>query len=134
VFYLGSVEVTRDGAGVWSTMRRSYAHGGATVASRTHTTAAAPAGAGDEVSVLLGNHQGSVTSTVTAGSVSMRYYTPYGERRGPDPADEPTTTGFIGQHEDTNGLTYLNNRHYDPTTGVFVSVDRLVTLTGEPHV
>jgi len=134
VFYLGSVEVTRDGAGVWSTMRRSYAHGGATVASRTHTTTAAPAGAGDEVSVLLGNHQGSVTSTITAGAVSTRYYTPYGERRGPDPADEPTTTGFIGQHEDTNGLTYLNNRHYDPTTGVFVSVDPLVTLTGEPYI
>ena len=29
---------------------------------------------------------------------------------------------------------FLNNRHYDPTTGVFVSVDPLVTLTGEPHV
>ena len=29
---------------------------------------------------------------------------------------------------------YLNNRHYDPTTGVFVSVDPLVTLTGQPYV
>jgi len=34
----------------------------------------------------------------------------------------------------SRGLGCLNNRHYDPTTGVFVSVDRLVTLTGEPHV
>jgi len=29
---------------------------------------------------------------------------------------------------------FLNNRHYDPTTGVFVSVDPLVTMTGEPYV
>jgi len=34
----------------------------------------------------------------------------------------------------TKGGLFLNNRHYDPTTGVFVSVDPLVTLTGEPHV
>ena len=31
-------------------------------------------------------------------------------------------------------LDYLNNRHYDPTTGVFVSVDPLVTMTGEPYI
>jgi len=31
-------------------------------------------------------------------------------------------------------LDFLNNRHYDPTTGVFVSVDPLVTMTGEPYV
>jgi len=29
---------------------------------------------------------------------------------------------------------FLNNRHYDPTTGVFVSVDPLVTKTMEPYI
>ena len=29
---------------------------------------------------------------------------------------------------------FLNNRHYDPTIGVFVSVDPLVTMTGEPYI
>ena len=32
------------------------------------------------------------------------------------------------------GVIYLNNRHHDPTTGIFVSVDPLVTITGEPYV
>lgn len=31
-------------------------------------------------------------------------------------------------------LIYLNNRHYDPTTGVFVSVDPLVTTTMQPYL
>ena len=31
-------------------------------------------------------------------------------------------------------FAFLNNRHYDPTTGVFVSVDPLVTMTGEPYI
>ena len=29
---------------------------------------------------------------------------------------------------------FLNNRHYDPTTGVFVSVDPLVTKTMQPYI
>ncbi len=32
------------------------------------------------------------------------------------------------------GSNYLNNRHYDPTTGVFISVDPLVTITGQPYI
>lgn len=31
-------------------------------------------------------------------------------------------------------LTFLNNRHYDPTTGIFVSVDPLVTETMQPYI
>ncbi len=32
------------------------------------------------------------------------------------------------------GLTSLNNRHYNPTLGVFVSVDPLVTTTMQPYI
>ena len=31
-------------------------------------------------------------------------------------------------------VVFLNNRHYDPTTGIFVSVDPLVTITGQPYI
>jgi len=31
-------------------------------------------------------------------------------------------------------LVYLNNRYHDPTLGVFISVDPLVIMTGEPYV
>ncbi len=30
-------------------------------------------------------------------------------------------------------ISYLNNHHYNPTTGVFVSVDPLVTATMQPY-
>jgi RHS repeat-associated protein len=45
----------------------------------------------------------------------------------------PTTTGFLGKHEDGSGLTHLEHRDYDPTTGVFITVDPLVASTGDPY-
>jgi RHS repeat-associated protein len=45
----------------------------------------------------------------------------------------PTTTGFLGKHEDGSGLTHLEHRDYDPTTGVFITVDALVAATGDPY-
>jgi RHS repeat-associated protein len=32
------------------------------------------------------------------------------------------------------GVDYLNNRYYDPTVGVFLSVDPLVSKTGDPYL
>jgi len=40
-----------------------------------------------------------------------------------------TTRGTCGK----SGL-FLNNRHYDPTTGTFVSVDPFVTKTMQPYI
>jgi RHS repeat-associated protein len=37
----------------------------------------------------------------------------------------------LGQVEDNTGLDYLNNRYHDPTLGRFISVDPLVSLTGD---
>ncbi len=31
-------------------------------------------------------------------------------------------------------LNYLNNRYYDPTLGVFLSLDPLVSATGDPYL
>jgi RHS repeat-associated protein len=81
----------------------------------------------------LGDRQGSITTTVTAGTPTTRWYLPYGGRRGPAPGTVPTTTGFLGKHEDGSGLTHLEHRDYDPTTGVFITVDPLVASTGDPY-
>jgi RHS repeat-associated protein len=127
-YSLGAMEATRTGGG-WVRVRRSYAHAGVPVASRELGVG------GDRLSWLLGNHQGSVTTTVTGGVVSTRAYAPYGGRRGPLPVERPTSTGFVGQREDvSSGLSYLNARYHDPVTGSFVSVDPLVAKTGEPYL
>jgi RHS repeat-associated protein len=39
----------------------------------------------------------------------------------------------LGKHEDGSGLTHLEHRDYDPTTGVFITVDPLVATTGDPY-
>jgi RHS repeat-associated protein len=127
VYYLGGIEATRTTGGVWSQVRRTYPYGGVTVASRTTTPTAT------QVSWLLGDRQGSITTTVTAGTATTRWYLPYGGRRGPSPGSVPTTTGFLGQHEDGSGLTHLEHRDYDPTTGVFITIDPLVASTGDPY-
>ncbi len=77
-YYLGSVQATHNPtSGEWVTARRAYTHGGATVASRQVTPAPVPGvGTVDEVSVLLGNHQGSITTTITNNQAATRYYTP----------------------------------------------------------
>jgi RHS repeat-associated protein len=46
-----------------------------------------------------------------------------------------TDRGFLGQETDTAvGLSYLNNRYYDPSIGMFLSVDPLVATTGEAYM
>lgn len=39
-----------------------------------------------------------------------------------------------GARSEQDALVYLNNRYLDPTLGSFVSVDPMVTQTGEPHI
>ena len=43
-----------------------------------------------------------------------------------------TSFGFENGYTDANGLIYLINRYYDPATQQFISVDPLVSLTGQP--
>ena len=126
VYYLGGIEATRT-SGVWSQVRRTYPYAGVTIASRTTTPG------GTAVSWLLGDRQGSVTTTITAGTATTRWYRPYGGARGPSPVSPVVTTGFLGKHEDPSGLTHLDHRDYDPTTGTFITIDPLVATTGEPY-
>ena len=83
------------------------------------------------------NHQGSVTATVdyATSAVKRTHYTPYGDTRNETNPAPTTDHRFLNQiRDETSGLSYLNNRHYDPTTGTFVSVDPLVASTGDPYL
>ncbi|MTB17862.1 MAG: hypothetical protein F2919_07745, partial [Actinobacteria bacterium] len=42
--------------------------------------------------------------------------------------------GRVRPRCDVRRLTYLNNRYYDPTLGVFTSVDPLVGKTSTPYL
>ncbi|MDO8361492.1 MAG: C2 family cysteine protease [Actinomycetota bacterium] len=64
---------------------------------------------------------------------ARKRYTPYGDDRNTVTFTN-TDHGYLGQPEDTTGLTYLNNRYYDPAVGVFVTVDPLVGRTGQPYL
>lgn len=78
-------------------------------------------------------HQGSVLASVnaTTGAIDQHRYLPYGNlRRGTGVDDH----GFLNQIHDHTNLIYLNNRYHDPNLGMFVSVDPLVSLTGEPYI
>lgn len=78
------------------------------------------------------NHQGSITATNgNLGAARIRYQ-PYG---GPRTGLTGSTTdlddrNFLGQTDDPASQTvYLNNRHYLPGTGTFISVDPLARPT-----
>ncbi len=79
------------------------------------------------------NHQNTIDTTVdtTTGTINHNHFAPYGTTRTGTLNDDK---GFLNQTHDPNTLIYLNNRHYDPSAGVFISVDPLVTITGEPYI
>lgn len=79
------------------------------------------------------NQQGSIVGSInTSGTLVRTRYVPYGmTRSGAAVADK----AFLGRTNDpAQALTYLTHRSYDPATGIFTSVDPLVTETREPYV
>lgn len=85
---------------------------------------------------FLPDHQGSVHTTMdyATGNLMAAVYTPYGKRRGETVPGPSTERRFLGEITDPTGLSYLNNRYHDPLTGQFISVDPMVTSTGEPYI
>ncbi|MFN3257125.1 MAG: RHS repeat-associated core domain-containing protein [Ilumatobacter sp.] len=80
------------------------------------------------------NHQGTIAAHLDTsnGTYNRVRYEPYGDIREGSTVNDH---GFLDQRHDPNQhLVYLNNRHYDPTTGVFVSVDPLVSKTMQPYI
>ena len=120
--YLPGTEVYLDTSTGVVTGKRYYSHGGTTVAVRTSTGG---------LTFLTADHQGTTTTTVRASDlrVSRRYFDPFGNSRGPEPASWPDDKGFVGGTKDVTGLTHLGAREYDPATGRFISVDPIMDLT-----
>ncbi|MCB0922910.1 MAG: RHS repeat-associated core domain-containing protein, partial [Actinobacteria bacterium] len=79
------------------------------------------------------NHQGSIVATLdNNGDTTQLEYTPYGALRTGQPTND---RAFLGKHTDTTtGLNYLNNRYQQPELGVFLSVDPMAVVTGEPYI
>lgn len=88
--------------------------------------------AADEIVFFHVDALGSATAAFNeAGALCWKqHYTPYGEQTGNDDASPLTgcgllgkDRGFTGHTQDESGLTYMQQRYYDPTIGRFLSVD-----------
>jgi len=70
----------------------------------------------------------------TGSHVTEMAYSTYGIATDTTSSGGPTTPfGFEGGYTDPNGLVFLMNRYYDPTTCQFISKDPAVAQTGQPY-
>ncbi|MDH5824287.1 colicin D domain-containing protein [Luteimonas sp. RD2P54] len=74
---------------------------------------------------------GSVIGRSSQGRTSVFFneYEPYGALSNRANQDQPAYTGHV--HDVASGLTYMQQRYYDPVLGLFLSVDP-VTATSNP--
>jgi RHS repeat-associated protein len=84
---------------------------------------------------LLADQLGSIRATISSsGPISgTANYDAWGN---PDTTGGLTSTtpyGYAGGYTDPVGLIYLVHRYYDPATGQFLTVDRLVDQTEAPY-
>jgi RHS repeat-associated protein len=124
--YLGEhVEIRRTPAGVREATRW-YRIGDELIALR----------APGALEWVLTDLHGSVHTSVDAATGAERrvQYTPYGDVRHETSPGPRTERRYLGAPDDPTGLIYLNNRYHDPTTGQFISVDPMVTVTDEPYI
>jgi RHS repeat-associated protein len=97
--------------------------GGSATYTETLTTVA---GTNSSVTYIHTDGLGSpVARTDASGKpISQTRYEPYGYVA----AGEPPTIGFTGHVNDADtGLTYMQQRYYDPVAGRFLSIDPVVT-------
>ncbi|NZA24830.1 hypothetical protein H0E84_00375 [Luteimonas sp. SJ-92] len=92
---------------------------------------AQPSHAAETVRYIHTDALGSVVAVTDASGavIERREYEPYGAQLTPAVADGPGYTGHV--QDAATGLTYMQQRYYDPLLGVFLSVDP-VTALGNP--
>ncbi|MEV6412478.1 RHS repeat-associated core domain-containing protein [Kribbella sp. NPDC051718] len=115
---LGNQELRLDLATGALTATRYYDHGGSGIAVRTPTT----------LSWLANDHHNTQQIAIDsqAQSVIQQRSLPFGGPRGTT-VDLPGEKGFVGGTQDrSTGLTQIGARAYDPDTGRFISVDKIL--------
>jgi RHS repeat-associated protein len=131
IYLLGGTEqISYDPSSKVTTAQRIYTAPDGTAAVRTHDSTS-KAGV-DTISYLAPNAQGTAIESVsTTGTITRRYFDPYGQPVGPVPS-WPDNHGFVGQPADSfTSLDLLGARQYDPATGAFLSLDP-VFQSGNP--
>ena len=97
--------------------------------------------AADEIVFFHVNALGSATAAFNEnGDVCWKQqYTPYGEQTNNDDASPPDGCGLIGKDrgftghtQDESGLTYMQQRYYDPSIGRFLSIDPVGVIAEAP--
>ncbi len=104
------------------TNRYLYGPGGTPVEQINSTTGATNYLVSDPTGV---RYQFNLAGTVAGTNT----YNPYGKCTS---CTATTPFGFEDGYTDATGLIYLVNRYYDTSTDQFITVDPLVSLTGEP--
>lgn len=120
--FAGDTEVTYSKSGNVTTAKRLYSSGLGILGVRH----------GDDpgdLTLQIADPQGTASISLDATTLQPRYrfQTPYGERRGAEPAVWPDTRGFLNKPADADtGLVSVGAREYDPSGGRFISADPLL--------
>lgn len=128
--YLGETELTTNASGTITRASRSYAQPGAPTVVRTTTNGATT---GHKLNAMIADHLGTANTTVELSGtqpVTRRAFKPYGELRGPKPANWPNKRSYLGVGIDdaATGLTHIGAREYDQNSGRFISADPIIDV------
>ncbi|MET8824954.1 polymorphic toxin-type HINT domain-containing protein [Streptomyces sp. NPDC004610] len=124
VLYLGATEVHVKTGKKWA--NRYYDAAGSVIALRSNESGT------EKLSFLASDRHGTSSVALTGDAtqaLSKRYSTPFGGPRGQATGVWPDDKAFLGKSADAStGLTHVEAREYDPSTGQFISVDPLMQL------
>ncbi len=87
-----------------------------------------PAGSGTTTYIHTDGLRSPVAETTAAGTVTSRRYEPYGASTSGVPQQGPGYTGHVTDAE--TGLSYMQQRYYDPMAGRFLSTDPVAANAG----
>jgi RHS repeat-associated protein len=87
------------------------------------------------ITYLIADSLGSIRGTVNSSGAltGTTSYDAWGSPLTPGGLSSFTPFGYAGGYADPDGLIYLVNRYYEPSTGQFISVDPAITVTAQPY-
>jgi RHS repeat-associated protein len=129
VYLPGGMEISSSSStGLSAT--RWYTFAGQTIAHRTGNGLSG-------VTSIVADHQGSIIGTIHntdwAAGVTRHRPDPFGGARGTS-AVTSQGRGFLGEVHDSNSLVLLNARYFEPSTGLFISVDPVLDPLDPAHL